>query len=100
MQISSDFDGGNIICLAADDPKNIRLQIRKDAGGEFFQWFSFRLTGQKGTTYRLVIENAGEATYTGWLGGLSQAAASYDRETWFRAPTSYRRQGFNHRAHS
>ena len=61
MHISSDFDGGNIICLAADDPDNIRLQIRKDAGGEFFQWFSFRLVGETGRSYRLVIENAGEA---------------------------------------
>lgn len=88
MHISSDFDGGNIICLAADDPDNIRLQIRKDAGGEFFQWFSFRLVGETGRSYRLVIENAGEASYpAGWQG--YKAAASYDRETWFRAPTSF-----------
>jgi len=88
MHIGSDFDGGNIICLAADDPQNIRLQIRKDAGDEFFQWFSFRLVGEKGKSYRLVIENAGAASYpAGWQD--YRAAASYDRRFWFRAPTSF-----------
>jgi len=88
MHISSDFDGGNIICLAAKDPQNIRLQIRKDAGDEFFQWFAFRLVGEKGQSYRLVIENAGEASYpAGWKD--YQAAASYDRRSWFRAPTNF-----------
>ena len=88
MHISSDFDGGNIICLALQDPQNIRLEIRKDSGDEFFQWFYFRFVAEKGESYRLRIENAGDASYpAGWKD--YRAAASYDRKTWFRAPTTF-----------
>lgn len=87
--ISSQFDSGNIDVLDARDPLNIRLAIRPDAGGEFLQWFHFRLHGVRGQALRLVIENAGACSYAdGWHG--YRCAASYDRADWFRIPrTSY-----------
>ena len=88
MKISSNFDSGNIEVVKADSPDDIRLRIRYDEGGEFFQWFHFRLSGARDLDCNLVIENAGEAAYVdGW--NEYQACASYDRETWFRVDTDY-----------
>jgi len=89
MHISAFFDSGNIEVVSADDPADIRLRIRKDEGPDgFFQWFHYRVTGEAGERRRMVIENAGEASYTkGWEG--YRACASYDRETWFRVDTAY-----------
>jgi murein tripeptide amidase MpaA len=88
MRISSVFDSGNISVLDADDPSNIRLEIRKDNGSEFYQWFYFRLSGAIGTPCRLVIENAAGAAYPGGWENY-QAVASTDRETWTRIDTAY-----------
>jgi len=88
MQISSNFDGGNIDVVSAAEANNIRLEINADYNAKFFQWFYFRLTGacQKQCLIRIV--NAGEASYTqGWEG--YRVVASYDREYWFRVDTFY-----------
>ncbi len=88
VRISSHFDGGNIRCLCAANPDNIRLEIKKDEGSDFYQWFYFRLTGGAGENFRLVIENAQGASYVdGWEGYA--ARASYDRVNWFLVPTIY-----------
>ena len=88
LVISSAFDGGNIACLAADNPDDIRLEILKDNESDFYQWFYFRLTGARGQACRLHIVNAGNAAYTkGWED--YRALASADRKTWRRVPTSY-----------
>jgi len=39
MQITSNFDGGNIDVLSCDEATNIRLEILPDNESEFFQWF-------------------------------------------------------------
>lgn len=88
MQISSTFDAGNIIVKSLEDPKNVRLEIRKDHQSEFYQWFYFKVTGARDEACRFVIENAGGAAYTqGWPG--YQACYSSDRETWERAETAF-----------
>ena len=88
MHITANFDAGNIDVINVENKKDIQLAIRPDVGGEFFQWFNFRLSGQIGEQYILNIVNAGEASYlAGWEG--YQAVASYDREYWFRLPTAY-----------
>ncbi len=88
MKISANFDGGNIDCLDCTDPADIRLEIRKDAGGAFHQWFYFRLTGARGQDCVLNITNAGAASYpAGWRD--YRAVASYDRADWFRVETGY-----------
>ena len=88
ININCAFDGGNIVVRNADDFGDIRLAIRKDNASDFFQWFYFRLTGAQGQACQIVIENAGEAAYTGGWEDY-QACASYDRETWFRVPTHF-----------
>ena len=89
MHISANFDAGNIEVISLEDKKNIQLAIRPDVGGEFLQWFNFRITGQIGEQYVLNILNAGQAAFAaGW--DNYQAVASYDREYWFRLPTSYK----------
>ncbi|WP_423813923.1 M14 family metallopeptidase [Psychrobacter sp. 219-2-C] len=89
MHISANFDAGNIEVINAEDQTNIQLAIRPDVGGEFFQWFNFRLSGEVGEQYVLNIMNAGKASYlAGWED--YQAVASYDREYWFRLPSSYK----------
>ncbi len=87
LHITSAFDGGNIIVRSAKDPGNIRLAIRPDNASDFFQWFYFRVTGAKGQTCRMVIDNAKDAAFTGGWEGY-HACASYDRETWFRVETT------------
>lgn len=88
MRITANFDSGNIEVISLEDKKNIQLAIRPDFGGEFLQWFNFRLEGQAGEQYILNIINAGEASYLkGWEN--YQAVASIDRQHWFRLPTSY-----------
>ena len=89
MHISAHFDSGNIEVINSDDKKNIQLAIRPDVGGEFFQWFNFLIQGQVGEHYVLNIVNAGGASYLeGW--DSYQAVASFDRDYWFRLPTSYK----------
>lgn len=89
MHITANFDAGNIDVISLEDKKDIQLAIRPDVGEEFFQWFNFRLSGEIGEQYVLNIVNAGEASYLeGWEN--YQAVASYDREYWFRLPTSYK----------
>ena len=88
MKISTGFDSGNIECHQCTDSANVRLSIRKDNNSDFYQWFHFRASGVAGTQCRFVIENAADAAYPkGWED--YQAVASYDREFWFRVPTSY-----------
>ncbi|GGC97134.1 M14 family metallopeptidase [Aquisalinus flavus] len=87
--ISSNFDGGNIICKSCDDASDIRLEIRKDHQSDFYQWFYFRLTGAEAVPCTMTIENAASAAYPqGWPD--YRAVASYDRETWFRVDTAYK----------
>ena len=88
LAIDSDFDGGNIRCLAAASPGAIRLEIVPDAGGVFFQWFYFRVRGAAGADCVLRIENASGAAYPqGWKG--YRALASEDGEDWLRVATDY-----------
>lgn len=88
MHISSNFDGGNIICHASETPDNIRLSIRKDAHSDFYQWFYFRLSGAEGQACKMTIENAAGAAFKGGWEDYN-ACASYDRKTWFRVPTKH-----------
>ncbi len=88
MKISSQFDGGNIEVVLAEDPGNVHLRIVRDAGSEHYQWFSFRVSGAKGLDLRLHVDNAAGASYPeGWPG--YRAVASYDRERFFRVPTDW-----------
>jgi len=88
MKISSNFDSGNIEVADASDPGNVRLRIRKDTASDFFQWFHFRASGVRGVDCVFAIENAKDASYTrGWEN--YRTCASYDREHWFRVPTTY-----------
>ncbi|MEO1189294.1 MAG: M14-type cytosolic carboxypeptidase, partial [Pseudomonadota bacterium] len=65
--ISSAFDSGNIVVKDASNPMNVRLEIAKDHQSDFYQWFHFRVSGEKSQKIRLVIENAGGAAYPkGW----------------------------------
>lgn len=89
MHITANFDAGNIDVINMDNKKDIQLAIRPDVGEAFFQWFNFRLSGDVGEQYVLNIVNAGESSYLeGWEN--YEAVASYDREYWFRLPTSYK----------
>jgi len=88
MIISSNFDSGNIEVVAANDPQDIQLNIRKDTNADFMQWFHFRIQEVAGKDLRIDILNASECSYPeGWEN--YQAVVSYDRITWFRVPTSY-----------
>ena len=87
IQISSGFDGGNIIVESADSASDIRLAIAKDNASDFYQWFHYRLTGGKGQDCRMTLTNAAGAAYAGGWDDY-RAVASYDREHWFRIDTT------------
>lgn len=88
MQISSNFDSGNIDVISAETPKNIQLAIKKDHNSEFYQWFHFKLHNTEHSEHVMHLTNAGKSAYVeGWKN--YQAVASYDRQHWFRVPTSF-----------
>ncbi|MEM7329279.1 MAG: M14-type cytosolic carboxypeptidase [Pseudomonadota bacterium] len=88
MTISSAFDSGNIVVKDASDPLNVKLEIAKDHQSDFYQWFHFRVSGEKGQEIRLMIENAGEAAYPkGWEN--YRAVMSDDMMDWRRVATTY-----------
>ena len=88
IKISHQFDAGAIEVVDAVSGADIQLHLRRDSHADFSQWFYFRLQGAREIACRMRILNAGEASYPdGWVG--YQAVASYDRQAWFRVPTTY-----------
>ena len=88
LKISTGFDAGAIEIVQATDAHLIELRIRPDSHADFLQWFYFRLQGAAGMPCTVRLLNAGAATYPdGWKDYA--AVASYDRQNWFRVPTSF-----------
>jgi murein tripeptide amidase MpaA len=88
INISSNFDSGNIRVISTDTAENIQLEINKDSNSDFYQWFHFRLQSTAKKAHRMRIVNAAGAAYVkGWEG--YKAVASYDRVNWFRVETQY-----------
>ena len=88
MQITANFDSGNIRVLNGEDPANIQLEIEHDNQSEFYQWFHFKVHNTERSALTMHLLNAGKSAYVeGWHN--YQAVASYDREYWFRVPTSF-----------
>ncbi|WP_100657482.1 M14 family metallopeptidase [Alteromonas flava] len=88
MQISANFDSGNIEVVSADSPTDIQLRIRKDNQSDFFQWFHFRLHSTPYVQHTLTINELKSSAYPdGWQG--YDIVASYDRDEWFRIESSF-----------
>ena len=89
MQISSDFDSGNIEVIDASNPQRVRLAIRPDLNSGHFQWFHFKVEGlQPGQRYGFSLGNAGQSSYPRAWDGY-HAVASYDQLNWFRVPSRF-----------
>ena len=86
MDISHNFDGGNIEILACESPRDIQLEIRKDHQSNFSQWFYFRLTGARNQNCLLHIRNIKETAYPDGFANY-RVLYSYDREQWVRHHT-------------
>ncbi|WP_374351823.1 M14-type cytosolic carboxypeptidase [Chitinimonas sp.] len=87
-RISTAFDSGAVDVVSLADQRDIQLNIRPDNAAEFAQWFHFRLQGCAGLPVTMRFLNAGQSAYPkGWEG--YRAVASYDRQHWFRVPTSF-----------
>ena len=86
MFISTNFDSGNARLISCEDAKNIVLEIEKDSGSNFYQWFHFRLTGAAKEDCRIQIINAGDAAYPAGFENY-QAVFSYDTQFWTRVAT-------------
>jgi murein tripeptide amidase MpaA len=85
--VDSGFDGGNIRLLAIDGDR-VDLEIVTDHLSDFFQWFSFRVSGARGRRLTLRITNAGASAYPfAWPG--YKVRASTDRRTWRMVDTAY-----------
>ncbi|NQY33384.1 MAG: carboxypeptidase family protein [Alteromonadaceae bacterium] len=88
MQITSNFDSGNIHVIDSSNVSDIQVEIKKDNQSDFYQWFHFKIHNNDHVEHVINIVNAGNAAYIeGWEN--YQAVASYDREQWFRVPTEY-----------
>lgn len=88
MKITANFDSGNINVVKLTSADDIQLEINKDNGSDFYQWFHFRLQTQPQTEHTIKLINAKNAAYPeGWQD--YEAVASYDRETWFRVDTEF-----------
>lgn len=89
MNISQNFDAGNIEVLACEDATDIQLKIRPDHQSEFYQWFYFRLSGAKQLPCTMNILNAAGAAYPKGFENY-RVFYSYDRKEWLRHPSSLR----------
>lgn len=97
MDITSDFDGGNIEVVAIDSGgeglNKARLAIRKDGKADFHQWFLFKVSGAPGDFWSFEIENAGASSYPrGWEGYdvvASTEGPAGPPEAWRRVPARY-----------
>lgn len=89
MQISCDFDSGNIEVVDTSNPKRVILAMRPDLRSHHFQWFHFKVDGLvPGETVGFSLSNAGESAYKhAWTG--YNAVASYDQQSWFRVPSDF-----------
>ncbi len=88
IKIFSDFDHGNINCLDASNPSDIRLEIEQDGKAKFFQWFYYCVEGAVSRQLVMQLGNVSDASYPdGWKD--YRAVASYDQESWFRVETAY-----------
>ncbi|VXB14265.1 Murein tripeptide amidase MpaA [Pseudomonas sp. 8BK] len=89
MQISSNFDSGNIEVIDAINPQQVQLAIRPDLNSRHFQWFHFKVEGlQPGQRYGFSLVNAGQSSYKNAWSGY-HAVASYDQRDWFRVPSRF-----------
>ncbi len=88
INISGDFDSGNIRCLDVNDPSNIQLEIKSDSKADFFQWFFYSVEGAADRPLQMRIKNAYAASYVGGWKDY-RAVASYDQDNWFRVETAF-----------
>lgn len=95
MQISCDFDSGNIEVIDTSNLQRVLLAIRPDLNSAHFQWFHFKADGlQPGQRYGFSLVNAGQSSYKqAWEG--YHAVASYDQRTWFRVPSRFAEGALN-----
>ncbi|MGE8361171.1 M14 family metallopeptidase [Pseudomonas sp.] len=89
MQISSNFDSGNIEVIDSSNPQRVLLAMRPDLNSHHFQWFHFKVDGlTPGQRYGFSLTNAGQSAYShAWTG--YNAVASYDQKHWFRVPSRF-----------
>ena len=87
LSINAGFDGGNIRVVAIEGDR-VDLEIVRDTGSDFYQWFYFRVSGARGRTLTFRLLNAGKSAYPGGWPGYS-VRASTDRERWRQTPTDY-----------
>jgi len=89
MNISANFDSGNIEVLDASNPQRVLLAMRRDLNSPHFQWFHFKVEGlSPGQRYGFSLTNAGQSAYPNAWSGY-QAVASYDQRNWFRVPSRF-----------
>ena len=89
MQISCNFDSGNIEVINASNPQDVQLDIRKDLNSHHYQWFHFKVEAlQVGLAHTFNLTNAGGSAYPHAWDGYD-AVASYDHINWFRVPSRF-----------
>ena len=86
MEISQNFDSGNIEIINCSSPEKIEVAIRKDSNSNFYQWFYFRLSGVRDTECNIYIRNADGAAYPKGFENY-EVCCSYDKSSWFRHKT-------------
>lgn len=89
MEITAQFDGGNIEYIGEDQSKNtILLNIKSDNNALDKQWFYFCANAVKNVNYTYKICNAFDVSYPeAWP--TCSIVASYDQKEWFRVSTIY-----------
>lgn len=88
IRIESDFDGGAIEVVSANDARALEVAIRGDTRSQMKQWFSFRVAGVRGKKVGVRIVNAGEATYADAFEGY-RVCSSQGGDRWLRVPTTF-----------
>lgn len=93
ISISSSFDSGNIeVVKVGSSVADLNIAFEPFTEGtdkkQHAQWFYFRASNVQGRSCTFRVLNAGKTSYApGWVG--YRACCSYDRQTWFRVPTTF-----------
>ncbi|NUT76050.1 carboxypeptidase family protein [Pseudomonas sp. C1C7] len=89
LDITANFDSGNIQVIDLSDPLKPLLAIRPDTKSNHFQWFHFKASGlHVGQEHWFRLTNASQSSYNKAWDGY-QARASYDHVNWFQVPTIF-----------
>ena len=88
INVNTRFDGGSIVVVNIDDPRNLQFKIRKDTNSHFAQWFYFQLNNVVGQDLTINFMDLKSTAFPdGWKN--YNVCVSYDNQNWVRTAAEF-----------